>query len=356
MMEIAECRVSSLTAKLTQPFRTALGQHDTLDNLLFTVRLSNGVTGYGEAAVATHITGETLARTRKNLYSCASLITGGSVAGYQDISEDLNARFPDNKAAVAAVEMALLDAFTRSRKIPLWKLYGPRPVKLHSDITLVIDSLEHTRKKTLEFYRCGFRAFKIKIGCDPELDLARVLCVCRIAKRSRIYLDVNQGYSADQTLDFLDRLEGRGIIPELVEQPVPKDDREGLKKVARLSKSRICADESVKSLKDAAWAVKEKACHVINIKFMKSGLVQAEKIARLARKHRIGVMVGGMMESNLAMTCSAQFASGLGFVDYVDLDTPFFLKGRERNPFLSRDGVYDLRKAKAGIGIEPFEQ
>jgi hypothetical protein len=61
-----------------------------------------------------------------------------------------------------------------------------------------------------------------------------------------------------------------------------------------------------------------------------------------------------MMESNLAMTTSAHLAAGLGYFDFIDLDTPFFIKGEvSRNPFLSPQGVYDLSKVKAGIGIVP---
>jgi L-alanine-DL-glutamate epimerase-like enolase superfamily enzyme len=101
------------------------------------------------------------------------------------------------------------------------------------------------------------------------------------------------------------------------------------------------------------WAIKEKACDVINIKLMKCGLVQAKEIAFLARANDIGLMIGGMMESTLAMTCSAQMAAGLGFFEYVDLDTPFFLKGISRHPFLLKSGLYDFTKAKSGIGIIP---
>lgn len=350
-MQIKHYEVVPLKATLNQPFRTALGQHDTLDNLLFKIRLNNGVTGFGEAAVATHITGETLSQTEKNLKECGQSLLGYKAAEYLSISAELHQRLPDNKAALAAIEMAVFDALARSLDMPLWRLYGARPVKLHTDITIVIDSVENAGKKTREFYLRGFRAFKVKIGRDMDGDLARVTAVAGIAKKSKLYLDANQGYSAKQTLEFLKRLERYDIVPDLIEQPVPKDDREGLKEVTRLSKTRVCADESVRNMADAVWAIKEKACDVINIKLMKCGLVEAKEIAFLARANNVGLMIGGMMESSLAMTCSAHIASGLGFIDYVDLDTPFFLKGKHK--FLSESGEYDLSKAKNGIDIIP---
>lgn len=352
-LNIENCRVSALKAKLIQPFRTALGQHDTLDNLLFTVTLRNGAAGYGEAAVASHITGETVAQTKNNLQRVSGMLSRYNAADYLKISAMLHEQLADNKAALAAVEMAVFDALTRSLKIPLWKLYGKRPAKIRTDITIVIDTLENSRETAAKYYRQGFRAFKIKVGRDMGLDIARVIAIKKAVGRSKIYLDANQGYSAHQTLDFLKQLEKHNVVPDLIEQPVPKEDKEGLVRVTRSSQVKVCADESVRSLQDAAWAVKERACDVINIKLMKSGLVLAEEIALLAKAHDIGLMIGGMMESSLAMTCSAQMAAGLGFIGYVDLDTPFFLKDARKHPFLSKDGVYDFTKAKSGIGIVP---
>jgi len=352
-MEIRCFEVLPLKAKLNQPFRTAFGQHDTLDNLLFKIKLENGVAGYGEAAVATHITGETLSQTDDNLKKTGQGLCGKNAAEYLTISAELHQQLKDNKSALAAIEMAIFDAFTRSQNIPLWRLYGNKPIKLHTDITIVIDSLENARKKARAFYLNGFKAFKIKIGRDMDEDLARVIEVAKIVRKAKIYLDANQGYSAQQTLKFLKKLEAYSIIPDLIEQPVPKSDKEGLIKVTRLAKSKICADESVRNIEDAIWAIKKKACDVINIKLMKSGLVEAKEIALLARANDIGLMIGGMMESSLAMTCSAHIASGLGFVEYVDLDTPFFLKDFHKHKFLSKSGEYDLSKVKSGIGIIP---
>jgi L-alanine-DL-glutamate epimerase-like enolase superfamily enzyme len=62
-------------------------------------------------------------------------------------------------------------------------------------------------------------------------------------------------------------------------------------------------------------------------------------------------MIGGMLESSLAMTTSAHLAAGLGCFKYIDLDTPFFLKEGVKNPYLNSRGIYDLQKVKAGIGI-----
>ena len=349
---IKDCRVSILRAPLRQAFVTARGQHDRLENLLFSLELSDGTKGFGEAAVATHITGETIPLTRKNLQAIAQELPGRRITDYLAVSAWLNEKFPANKSAVAAVETALLDAFTKQLKIPLWRFFGARPVPLTTDITIVISSLKETQEAVQQYYRQGFRSFKVKIGRDQDLDLQRVLAVKKIARGSSLILDANQGYTADQTLKFLRDLKRLGVRPVLIEQPVPRSDWDGLKRVSRLSEVPVCADESAGSLPDVVRVIREKAVPVINIKLMKFGMIQAREAACLARGSGIGLMIGGMMESSLAMTAAAHLASGMGCFKYVDLDTPFFIKNGEKNPYLSSRGIYDLKKVKAGIGVE----
>lgn len=354
VFHIKNISVSLLKASLFQPFRTALGTHHTLKNVLFILELSDGTKGYGEAAIATHITGETVDETNRNLKAIGPSLIGRKVSEYLKISKELHERLSKNKAAVAAVEMALLDAFTRCQPIPLWKFFGPKPQRLVTDITIVIADLKETEESVERYYAQGFRTFKVKIGRDMDLDIKRVLAVKRLAPKGTIYLDANQGYASHEILKFLNLLENKKIHPSLIEQPVPKEDWEGLKRVARSTKVPVCADESIRSLEEAKRAMKEKAVTVINIKLMKYGVFQACTIARLARAAGLHLMMGGMMETSLAMTAAAHLASGLGCFKYIDLDTPFFIRGEvAKNPYLNSKGLYDLKRVKGGIGIIP---
>jgi L-alanine-DL-glutamate epimerase-like enolase superfamily enzyme len=351
---VVKTSVKPLHASLFQPFRVATGQHDHLENILFSIELGDGTKGRGEAAVATHITGETIGQTLKNLKIIASWLKGRSLEDYLNISAQLHERLADNQSAVAAVEMAVFDALARYLRVPLWRLWASGAKRLHTDVTIVIAGLEETKARAKAFKKQGFCAYKIKIGRDLDLDFKRVEAVVKIAPGSQIILDANQGYSARETLRFLKLLNKAGIVPDLIEQPVPKADREGLKQVTRESKVCVCADESCSSLTDAVYIIREKAAGAINVKLMKTGLVHALEISRLARAAGVRLMIGGMMESNLAMTASAHLAAGLGCFDFIDLDTPFFIKGEAgRNPYLSAQGIYDLSKVKAGIGIVP---
>ena len=112
---IKSARVLPLRAPLIQPFRTALGSHDTLDNLLLVLTLADGTKGYGEAAVATHITGETIPVTRRNLQAAGRWLIGKDVRDVWHISGTLHERWDNNQAMIAAVETALFDA-----DAPIW--------------------------------------------------------------------------------------------------------------------------------------------------------------------------------------------------------------------------------------------
>ncbi len=342
-------------AKLVRPFSTAKGQHDLLENVLFTVELSNGSRGFGEAAVATHITGETVQETLKNLKEAALWVAGRELQEFPAIAEEFKGKFEKNKCALAALEMAFLDAATREKKIPLWRAFGSRLRILHSDMTVVLGDVTDAEIAACEILGRGIRSFKVKIGRDFDRDLKRVAVVARIAGKCPVYLDANQGFTAAQTLKFLKELAGLEIKPALVEQPVPKEDWEGLGKVTRESKVLVCADESVSSLQDAKRLIKTRAAGAINVKFMKTGILEAYEIARLAKKHGIKLMIGTMMETPLAVTAAAHFSAGLGGFDFIDLDAPFFMaENMTRGNFVTRSGIYNLQKVKAGIGVSPL--
>ncbi|MBX9743050.1 MAG: dipeptide epimerase [Chthoniobacterales bacterium] len=343
-----------LKAALNQPFRIATGEHAVVENVFLSITLADGSTGFGEAAVATHITGETIEQTLQNLQSSASWLEGKAATDYLTISTHLHERLVGNHCALAALEMALLDALTRSLRLPLWRLWGSQAKPLHSDVTIVIASLEETQEKTKQFYEQGFRSFKIKIGSDHDLDVQRIQAVKKIIKKAPLLLDGNQGYSAPEAIKLIKILKRHGIGVDLFEQPVPRDDWEGLQKIGRDTGICICADESASSTETALLLMKKKMVGAINIKLMKTGLIDALEISRWARAYGIKLMIGGMVESNLAMMASAHVATALGCFDFIDLDTPFFIKKEvARNPFLSRNGIYDLSNVKAGIGIVP---
>ncbi|MRR58224.1 MAG: dipeptide epimerase [Deltaproteobacteria bacterium] len=357
---IDDAVASIIKSPLVSPFRIATGQHDELANVFLRLRTRDGIRGYGEAAVASHITGESVAATLANLQAAAAALKGRRIEAPEEVCREFFPAFAGNHAGLAALEMALLDISSRVQGIPFYQLFSPAEaheprLSFATDITIVIGSLEEARAAARQFAARGFTIFKIKIGRDEELDLSRILAVRETAPDSELILDANMGFSADRMLAFLDRLDQHGARPVLLEQPVPKHDWDGLAAITAAlagSGTLVCADESVGSPADARRAIDSNAVSAINIKFMKSGILEGAEIARLATAHSVPLMMGAMVESALSITAAAHFAAGLGCFDFIDLDTTFFIKGElAESPYLDNSGRFDLHRADHGIGV-----
>jgi L-alanine-DL-glutamate epimerase-like enolase superfamily enzyme len=96
------------------------------------------------------------------------------------------------------------------------------------------------------------------------------------------------------------------------------------------------------------------AASVVNIKLMKSGIVETLDIAAVCRAAHIGLMVGAMMESRLGVAASAHLIAGLGGFEYVDLDTPMLLADDPFTGGYDQEAMtYSLERVKAGLGVTP---
>jgi L-alanine-DL-glutamate epimerase-like enolase superfamily enzyme len=144
-------------------------------------------------------------------------------------------------------------------------------------------------------------------------------------------LDANASLSAEAALELLAALGAARSRVTLFEQPCGKFDFDGLRRVRELAGTRVAADESACSAPDVLTLIAERAVDVVNVKTMKSGVVEAMAMIAIARAAGLGLMIGGMVESKLSMTVSACLAGGMGGFQFVDLDTPWFLKNAPVN-------------------------
>lgn len=352
---IKKFSVKELDAELFTPFTISTGSHKSLENAVFSLEAADGTRGYGEAAIATHITGETREKTVRSLRRAGELLTGLDAADYLGAMCRLERLLDGNRAALAAAEMALLDLTARLQGVSLWKFFGGRAPRLKTDVTVVIGGADAACDFTLKMRRRGFRIFKIKTGVDMDEDFRRLEAVRRAAPGCAVYLDANCAYTAKEAEKFLKELMRRGIRPDVVEQPVKKDDVDGLAYLSRRLPMPVCADESAYSLDDVFNLIRRNAVTAVNIKLTKLGFLRAREVWTLAKAKGLKLMMGEMLESELASCAAAHFAGGLGGFDFIDLDTPFFIKdsGMRGASFLSADGVYSLERVKAGIGVVP---
>ena len=116
----------------------------------------------------------------------------------------------------------------------------------------------------------------------------------------------------------------------------------------------VAADETVTTSEDALRIVREGAAGCVNVKLMKAGIVEALDIAALCRAAGIRLMIGGMVESLLAMTVSAHFAAGQGGFAFVDLDTPMFMAEQPfAGGFTQQGGFLSVAASGSGHGVTP---
>ncbi len=169
----------------------------------------------------------------------------------------------------------------------------------------------------------AFRTLKTKVGGkDVDLDVARILAIKEARPDARLMIDANAGYPLAEAHYLLDELAKKGALPDLFEQPI-KGPLEAIAEIrARIP---VALDESITKPSDVVAAHRANACDAVNVKIMKSGIARAVAIVAEAKRLGLRTMIGGMVETRLAMGTSACLAAGIGGFSIVDLDTPLFL-------------------------------
>jgi L-alanine-DL-glutamate epimerase-like enolase superfamily enzyme len=350
---VTSLAVEKVDMPLIEPFGISRGTQDVARNALVTITLADGTVGIGEAAPLPSYNGETQELALEAIERVRALVEGADVASWRRIARDLLAAIPECGSARCAVETAILDALTRHAGISLAAWFGGAETALETDVTLPVGTAARAGEAAGTWRRQGFRALKIKVGADPIAgDVERVARAHQAAPDARILLDANGALDDQAALELVARIRERGIEITLFEQPVAKSDWEGLERIARTG-IPLALDESVVDAADAlAAAVRLGPPHVINVKPMKAGIVEAVAIAATARAAGMRLMIGGMVESVLAMTTSACLAAGLGGFAFVDLDTTLFIaKAPFEGGFEMRGPHIDLGSIRTGHGV-----
>jgi L-alanine-DL-glutamate epimerase-like enolase superfamily enzyme len=320
-------------------FRIAHGSRRAHRNTL--VRLSqDGIEGLGEAAPS-HYYGETAELVDQVLAAWAPAL-GDDPFALDAIERRMDAVVHGHQAARAAVEMALYDWIGKKLGVPVWKLFGLDPARApKSCVTLGMASPEEMERK-LETVK-DFPLIKVKLGGPGDVENLRRI---RANYTGKLQVDANTAWNAADAVRVLRQIEPLGI--ELVEQPVPAGDLDGLRWVRERSPIPVFADESAHGLADIG--VLAGCVDGVNLKIMKTGgLREMLRMIHAARAHGMKVMLGSMVESSLALSAAAQLAP---LVDYLDLDGHWLLKD---DPFSGAPGERgDIRLSPApGLGAVP---
>lgn len=333
---IVAVRARKLDVRMKKPFGIAGGAQHVAANVLVEIELASGAVGIGEGAPFPAFNGETQEAT-------LAAIAAIDLAGDSGEGSMLD-RVPVASAA-CAIETAIADARARERGMSLRDVFGGRERSLVTDITITTGTIEDAMREARAF--ASFSTLKIKVGGgDVDHDAARVRAVRDGRPDAKILLDANGGLSVEDAVRLATLTKDVNVA--LFEQPVAPGSWEALGEVRAKSGLRIAADESV------AWArdLVPNAVDAVNVKIMKSGLVEGLAIAKRARALGLELMIGGMVETRLAMGTSACLAAGLGGFSFVDLDTPLFLAEDPFEGGYAQDGErIDLSSVTLGHGL-----
>jgi L-Ala-D/L-Glu epimerase len=352
MSRIQSVQIQAWDVELTEPFGIATGAQVLAQNVLLELEMASGLRGLGEAAPFPAVNGETQADALLALRAVQDELVGYQGSDAQALSPAALARLEATPSALAALEMALLDAACRENGTSLFQHFGGRTAQLETDITIPTGGADEAARAARRAVSQGFRTLKVKVGGKPfDHDLERLRSIAEAAPRARLLLDANASMPGAEAVELVRGLGARKSQVVLFEQPCLRGDFAGSRQV-REAGIRVAADEDARSLEDLGTLHAERAADVVNFKLTKSGVSRV--LGMIAEAHRLGfgLMLGGMVETRLAMTFSACIAGGLGGFEELDLDTPLFMKDdRLDGGFVQRGPHLDLTNLKVGHGV-----
>ena len=325
-----------VTLRLAETFVIAREASDEEEAVQVTLT-HEGVTGYGEGAP--------IERYGESGASALAYLEGiGSVGDDPFALEEIEARLPPGEnAAKAALDGALHDLQGKLLGVPVWKLLGlPRTGPPTSWTVWLGDPDDMARRAEKAVTR--FKRLKLKLGGGDGRDVDRVRAVRGVTDLP-LMVDVNEWWSLDEALENLPQLQELGV--EYCEQPLRAGD-DGGRTLKDRSPIPIYVDEDCHRL-DTVAACAEIA-HGINIKLAKSGGIrEGIRMAHAARALGLGVMLGCMVESGLAIAAGCVVAP---LCDHVDLDGNILLAEDPSPGVEFVDGV-QVPSEMPGLGVEP---
>ncbi len=353
MPTIQTIDVKPVSFKLKNPFVTASGRKTETHNVQITLHLADGTRGMSEASSSIAMPNESQENLVKALKSMIPELRGKPIENYRELvatSWRLQALHP---TAAAAMECAILDAYTRTLDQSLMDFLGGKGTTIETDLTLSLVSPKELFKLARDAAKKGFRRLKVKLGgTSPEEDGERMKAVHKAAPKAMLVADGNQGFGLSQAVDFIHRLKRAQIPLHFLEQPFRKHDLRTVRLFRQRTHVPVFADEAVLTAADAVRLFEAEAADGVNIKVAKSGLLGALDIIHISQRFKKRLAIGCMEESKLGLAASVHLACGTGVFEWIDLDSVFLLEPTSlRGGFLMKRSKYSVRKNLPGIGM-----
>lgn len=359
-MKITQIRFAKLSIPLITPFKTAMRTVNNIEDVVVIIETACGQVGYGAAPATPVITGDTHGSI---IYAIDNVIKPQildmEIENFNQILQRVQRAMVNNYSAKAAVEIALYDLWSKWLGKPLYQALGGGSSLLKTDVTISVDGIDKMLEDSHRAIKQGFDILKIKIGNNIHLDIERVKAIYEaVGKQVQLRLDVNQGWTAKQTVFALEQLERTGVQLELIEQPVQANDIAGMRYVTQRVATPVMADESAFSPKQVIELIQTGAADIINIKLMKTaGLSGAINIAEIASLYKVECMIGCMLEGSIGVAAAAHLASAkANVITKIDLDGPALGQFDPVQGGVDFNGATITLDGGPGLGIESIEQ
>lgn len=359
-MRITNVRTFPITLTVKPEFSivSSAGAHPVSRYVIVALETDEGLIGWGEATVVPVWSGETQGSALELIHEYFTpMLVGHDSSDIAGIVLAMDGVI-DNPFTKAAVEMALLDLAGKRSGKPLYELLGGAcnglevPIKFSIGLREPDDAAGIAAQKVKE----GFTAIKLKVGPDPDKDLARVRAVREtVGNDIRMNVDVNGGWTVDQAIRETRRYEPYAL--EYVEQPTPRWDIDAMARVKQGVNVPIMADESIFAPWQAEEVIRKKAADLISIYPGKNGgILKSKWICERAAEAGIGCHIGSNLEWDLgtaAMCHLAAASENVRVSQYpVDILGPLYYSVKPRTTAVQFDRGRVKVPAGPGLGIQ----
>lgn len=303
----------------------------------------DGLIGYGEGAPIIRYK-EIPAEAKQAIESNLNAIAAGDPRSFDPFLGDIRKRLGDHqRAAMAAVDIAVMDWICKKLNIPVYALFGLDPNAAPvTTFSIGIDTPEITRQKTLE--AADYPVLKVKVGLKTDEE---TITAVRSVTKKPLRVDANEGWTdKDEAIRKINWLETQGV--EYIEQPMPAHMFEETKYVRSKVHLPIFADEACTNAAEIPKL--REAYDGINVKLDKSGgILEAYRWIKMARALDMKVMLGCMISSSCSCTAAAHLSP---LVDYADLDG-FLLIANDPFTGVKVEKGKLILPTGAGLGLKP---
>jgi len=347
---ITSYKLSSMQLPLKHPFVTSLRRVEFIDDIVLELYTDENLVGFGAAAPTVAITGESKEDIIDTIEKNILPIILNKKLDYTLLGE-VQRCCDRHTSAKACVDIALHDLLAREANKPLYEYLGGTYKALETCITISLGEIDEMLERSKEAFENGFCQLKIKLGSDFKHSIEVVQNIHKILPEAKLLLDANQAWSLDDAKKIMQTLKNIPVL--LIEQPLKKDEINGMSKLKKLNIFPILADESVFNSIDAKNILFHDGCDMINIKLMKcGGLREATKILDVAKHANISCMVGSMLENPISVAAAAHFALSSNIIRFLDLDAPILASYNPIDYVLHYDSNMIFLTKSIGLGIK----